>query len=171
MQRRRKTIYLITALLLPVALFLFLKFFGRNQFEVPVLFQDSVAHRTDCIAQYPVPYVIPDSVMDRFAFKEGTQLMVFAFTDESGTAQQESIKHVNRIEEEFADDGVVVRRISPGEDHTSYRKLRECTFLLQGDTSAALVDNQGRIRGQYKVNTLEEADRLAVELKIILKKY
>jgi hypothetical protein len=42
---------------------------------------------------------------------------------------------------------------------------------MSGDTSVALVDHKNRIRGYYDGIDRDEADRLIVEMKIILKQY
>jgi hypothetical protein len=39
------------------------------------------------------------------------------------------------------------------------------------ESDVVLVDFEKRIRGQYDVSSLEEMDRLIVEMKIILKRY
>jgi hypothetical protein len=38
----KKFIFLILTLAIPVSIFLFLKIFGNNEFEVPVLFEDGL---------------------------------------------------------------------------------------------------------------------------------
>ena len=59
----KKTIFLILALILPVAIFIFLKLFGRNEFNVPPRYQqEEIAAPANCDFQYPVPYSLPDSV-------------------------------------------------------------------------------------------------------------
>ena len=40
-----------------------------------------------------------------------------------------------------------------------------------GDNRLVLVDSDGRIRGYYLDGSLEEIDKLILELQILLKKY
>ena len=49
--------------------------------------------------------------------------------------------------------------------------LRECVFLMRGDTPVVVVDNRNRIRGYYYASDRDEVDRMIVEIKIILKQY
>ncbi|MEJ0032675.1 MAG: hypothetical protein WDO15_20995 [Bacteroidota bacterium] len=45
-------------------------------------------------------------------------------------------------------------------------------LLLAGDSSkVVIVDDQKRIRGYYTPTSRKETDRLAVELRILLKQY
>jgi hypothetical protein len=50
-------------------------------------------------------------------------------------------------------------------------KLHNCIFLMESQHDAVIVDKGNRIRGQYAMSNREEADRLIMELKILLKKY
>jgi hypothetical protein len=78
-------------------------------------------------------------------------------------------KQHNRIMEEFANDPVVITDIDAGDANSSL--LRNCIFLMPEESDVVLVDFEKRIRGQYDVSSLEEMDRLIVEMKIILKRY
>lgn len=51
----RKFIFLILTLAIPVSIFLFLKFFGSNTFEVPVLFEDGIPGCQASIKSYSIP--------------------------------------------------------------------------------------------------------------------
>ena len=52
-----------------------------------------------------------------------------------------------------------------------FSSLRNCIFLLGQSTNAVLIDAERRICGQYDLTDLDEADRLIMEMKIILKQY
>lgn len=161
----KKVIFLILALLLPVTIFIFLKLFGRNEFQVQVLHQQTVPPAAaDCNFDYNVPYQIADSVMNAFNRNERDSLYVFSFDERDAEAMQ-------RVTAEFGDDPIQV--IGPEEVEAGFDPafLRRCVLLLQGDTAVALVDHQRRIRGYYDAKDREEVDRLIVEIKIILKQY
>lgn len=164
----KKIIYLFLALLLPVGVFLFLKFFGKNEFEVKPLYQTEITNiPEDCKGDYHVPYVIPDSLNNRLPEIKNSLLTVVVFADQ--TDKRSGVhKQVDRVKEEFSKDPVSIVYLDGGGD---VDVLRRCVFLLSEEMSVALVDRERRIRGQYNVASLEDADRLIVEMQIILKKY
>ena len=51
----KKTIFLVLTLAIPVSIFLFLKFFGSNTFEVPVLFENGIPGCTTTGNPHAVP--------------------------------------------------------------------------------------------------------------------
>jgi hypothetical protein len=163
----RKGLYLVLALVLPVGVFLFLKFFGKNQFDVPQMFQEEIAINSDCRSEYSFPYVIPDSIAKEFQVEEMNKLTLIVFVEDN--LIDVINKQHNRIMEEFANDPVVITDIDAGDANSSL--LRNCIFLMPEESDVVLVDFEKRIRGQYDVASLEEMDRLIVEMKIILKRY
>jgi hypothetical protein len=160
----RKVIVLIAALAAPVAVFLFLKFFGTNEFAVEPLFQDAVPEN-DCNVEYQLPYRIPDSVRSTLPFSESTAFVIVGFPGRDTTRTTE--RSLRRLEDAFANDPVAfVRLPSSGNE-----RLRECIYFLDEAFSAAAIDRDGTIRGRYALLDRKEADRLSVELKIMLRKY
>ncbi|HEX5168134.1 MAG TPA: hypothetical protein VFW11_03100 [Cyclobacteriaceae bacterium] len=162
----KKSIYLMLALALPIGVFLFLKFFGKNEFHVEPLFQSSVPVDTMCNLSYTFPYVIPDSVVRQFDINDHELTLVVFEKDEM---KNEIEREVRRVEEEFSSEPVRIIR-QEGVD-TGVQYLRRCTFLMNDNVTISLVDKRGRIFGQYDGSSLEDMDRLIVEMKIILKKY
>jgi hypothetical protein len=159
---RKKLLYLFLALLLPVVVFLFLKSFGRNEFNVPVMHQDSIpALSSDCGYRYEVPYRIPDSVMSRIRGNSNDSLYVLYFDSSANAA-------IARVRTEFGADPIKVVDENLSEDGAV---LRKCILLMDDNVSVALVDHRNRIRGYYDPHDREDMDRLIVEVKIILKKY
>lgn len=160
----KKSLFLVLALVLPVGIFLFLKFFGRNEFEVEPLFQLPVPVADRCGPDYVFPYVIPDSIAQELNIQQ-TELtvVIFALTKDEFSSQ------VNRIEDEFSADPVQVKWWMRDDDESQF--ARQCIFLMNDSLNFALLDKQGRIRGQYDATSLDEMDRLIVEMRIILKKY
>src|SRR5258708_3823686 len=62
----RKILYLFLALVLPGLIFIFLKRFGKNEFAIPVYYEENVDSLNNaCNTRYPSPYRIPDSVLQR----------------------------------------------------------------------------------------------------------
>ena len=161
----KKLIFLVLALLFPVTIFIFLKLFGRNEFQVPVRFTNAMPEMpADCDYDYSAPYLIADSVMKVFQGNGRDSLYVFSLDDKHAEA-------MGRITAEFGDDAV---QVIDGEDAKAKFDasfLRRCVLLMRGDAAVALVDHGRRIRGYYDAKDREEVDRLIVEMKIILKQY
>jgi hypothetical protein len=163
----RKGLYLLLALVLPVGVFLFLKFFGRNQFDVAPLFHEKMAIDSDCSNEYTFPYVIPDSIAKSFQVTEKDQLTLIIFLHNN--LIEDFRKQRNRISEELSNEPLVIRDVDSM--NMNFSLLKKCVFLMPDKFNAVLIDSEKRIRGQYDVSSLEEMDRLIVEMKIILKRY
>ena len=75
-KRGSKGILLFLALLLPICIFLFLKFFGKNEFAVEPLFTEGKASDETC---FPVsyPYVVSDSVMKDYPLGNDSLLLLY----------------------------------------------------------------------------------------------
>lgn len=181
----KKSILLFLALLLPIAIFVFLKFFGKNEFEVPPLFADKIEEPAGCEAfTYKIPYVIPDSVATTIQWSDEDSISLVVFIDPNSNQQEMSIQ-LNRIFTEFSKEKfkIVALADKPIGNVSSTdnrfilagvpanKVLKHCVFLLNDDNNTVLLDSKRRIRGQYTITNREEADRLIVEMKIMLKQY
>ncbi|MEO7990156.1 MAG: hypothetical protein ABI663_11475 [Chryseolinea sp.] len=162
--KQKKSIFLFLALILPVLIFLFLKFFGKNEFAVKPLFVESNSEIPSGCLPVAFPYHVPDSVMRQLGIKEDSlALVLFGEPDEEGKIQ------INRIMDEISKDGIrMIRFPAPGPKVAQWKK---CVFFLKEPLDLVLVDRGGLIRGQYVSNDREEVDRLLTEITIILKKY
>jgi hypothetical protein len=161
-----KALFLFLALILPVCIFLFLKFFGRNEYDVKPLFSDSPPPTdTNCTTVTTVPYVVHDSIRSQLVV-ENDSLVVIAFNSEA--ADINSTNQMKRIAEEVSGLPVSLLTFSGSERHLSWKS---CVFFLKGSQDLVVVDRHGRIRGQYTSTDREDADRLLTEVTIILKRY
>lgn len=161
----RKIIFLILALLVPGLVFVFLKMFGRNEFQVPVLHQESVPERTkNCDVPYRAPYLVADSIIRTLGLNAEDSLYVFNFDAAQGDA-------LNRVSTEFRDHPVTVVDVTSLEGGIEPDFLRRCVLLMHQDSSAAIIDNRRRIRGYYDPRDRDEVDRMILEIKIMLKQY
>lgn len=157
----KKALFLFLALLLPVCIFLFLKIFGKNEFNVPALHQKEVIAPTGCNLEYTAPYVLADSTMEIIRRKGEAQFYLLNFSGDDGVP--------GLIKSEVSDPALSVQdglRLGPDPDF-----LGKCIFLIAAPSDLVLLDNDGRIRGYYEGGDLDERDRLVVELKILLKQY
>lgn len=147
-----KKLVLVVALILPIGTFLFLKFFGKNEFRVEPLFQNgtipSVAGCPDVVS----PYKVPDSVTLRY--KDASSLYLLDF---SGNPSKQTL-----LTSKFADfpELKVVKQELAAE---------LCVYRIAPNISFVLVDQYGVIFGHFS-DSREELDRLMAEVRIILKK-
>ena len=175
----KKGLYLIAALGLPIFVFLFLKFCGRNEFNVEPLFQaGSIEVAGDCEFNYQIPYTISDSVFNRYQIGK-TLFSVITFTD---TLRNPMIQQVN---EELKSDSVTFFNVVNENafltknsetnlnlvEEVQFDFDKQCIFLLKEPFNTVLVNNSGVIYGQYNSRDRYEVDRLLAELLILLKKY
>lgn len=157
---RKKFGYLFLALLLPGLIFVFLRKFGKNEFSIPVYYEEGVQETTSGCGSYPVPYKVADSVMQMIR-AEHKPVLVLADTS------IEVKKNVARLTDELDGSFSVVK----SKKHAAWARWEDCVFLLHKPWTAVLVDHHGQIRGYYAPRTREETDRLLVELRILLKQY
>ncbi len=157
-----KKVLLIIALLLPIGVFVFLRFFGKNEFTIPVYYENGIeAVSTACTRNYQSPYQVSDSLLINFGWS-GRPLLIVADTSQSVQ------KGLMRLDEEL---NAEIQTIYPSGESGYLDQVFMCDLLLQKPWTTVLLDDQRRIRGYYDPKTREEVDRLIVELKILLKKY
>ncbi len=159
-----KALFLFLALILPICIFLFLKFFGRNEFEVKPLFWDSPPEADSSCPDVAVPYVVHDSIRSQL-LSGNDSLAVIAFNDETDIDAANQIK---RIKDETEDLPVALLTLSASERHLYWKN---CILFLKEPADMAVVDSRGRLRGQYILADREDVDRLLTEVSIILKRY
>lgn len=154
---------------------------GKNEFAVDPLHQTGVMQvSTECGVTYQTPYVVPQHVLAdlRWSNLDSLTLYVFDNRDFDEKAVTIKLKEANTHPElqlhkvlsdslltADGDKDPIIR------DAVSIEQLQECFFILEKDKNAVLVDKRQRIRGYYDLSSREELDRLALEIKIILKKY
>lgn len=178
-----KIIYLLLALALPVSVFLFLKFFGQNQFDVEPLFTELLPINVpaDCDHVHELPYTIPEHILVDLDWSSRDSLTLFYFKPVAA-----STTGLNRIPEAYTSTEARIIEISdesgipelkdsltsekPGSED-QLLKLKKCFLFIEEPNNLVLVDNRRRIRGIYQVENRDEFDRLMLEIKIILKKY
>jgi hypothetical protein len=158
-----KFIYLFLALLLPGFIFVFLKFFGRNEFAVEPLYQTTPPTSKQC-APASLPYVVADSIMKQLPFEKDS-LIVFVFDERSA----DGLAQIARVKDEVREDAVEL--ITASTSTPKNKAWKQCSFFLSEPFNAVLVDHKGRIRGEYTMSDRKEVDRLLTEVTIILKKY
>jgi len=160
MPRSVKFLLLFLALALPGLIYVFLKTFGRNEFDVPALYQEGVVPAMqECPGPYAVPYAVPDSMLGSLRWRPGVPSAIVFNPATVRTA-------IDRLNNEFRDGEFNLMEVPD-----SLVNKAVCALLLQPDANVVVIDTGQRIRGYYDAADRDETDRLILELKIILKKY
>jgi hypothetical protein len=183
---KKKIILLFLSLMLPIVVFIFLKSFGKNEFAVQPLFQDSVQVPKDCAnLKYTAPYSISDSLLFKLYRSVGDSLTLFVFDDTLSSHRKENSIQMERIITESSfnqmryitnsatlmNNAIMPKAVVVELSNNEFLALRNCIFLLKPGDNSVLIDWGGRIRGQYDLTNLDDADRLLMEIQIILKQY
>lgn len=173
MNKILKVSLLIITLAIPLAIFIFLRLFGENKFDIPVYHQDGVVNGFEGCSYGPGQFTVPDSLL-----KEGRNNLFLFFSNSVSFNSHELNNQLNRLDELYGDDrpeitiysqdsvmdtGFSVNYLSPEE----IKKLMQCALVTDRYNQFILVDAQGRIRGYFD-HDLDEMDRLVVEIKILL---
>jgi len=163
----RKIIYLFLALLLPVLIFLFLKKFGKNEFNIPTYYQQGVdSLNAICGTRYAQPYQLADSILQQAGW-EGKPASLFVFQKEVMANKEFKRLFDSFDQKEFQ----VVEADSQKMSEAVAARWSSCVFMVHAPRNVVLVDSEKKIRGYYVIDSREETDRLIVEMEILLKKY
>lgn len=156
-----KYLVLVLAFILPALVFLFLKKFGKNEFEVAPLYRDALpARAAGCPPVEQAPYRIPLTVLRSLGWSESVHLTLFSFGADD--------RQLNRITGAFGRDEINVVKVTIA--HDSLGMWSGCYLFNTEQKPLLLVDQERQIRGHY-FNTREDVDRLLTEATIILRKY
>jgi hypothetical protein len=176
---KRKFLYLFLALALPGLIFVFLKKFGKNEFQVQTYFADGLKPDSICSVSSPAPYHVPDSITNKIGFKNEDFIrvtVVYPFV-------RDDLTEIGRIKSKYASDSVEVIIISgvPNNpksqipitflDFKNFGTVVWCWLRVAEPMSVVLLDRGNKIRGYYDGSKREDMDRLDLELSILLKKY
>jgi hypothetical protein len=157
----KKIAYLLIALALPGLVFAFLKIFGKNHFDIPIYYKEGIADSLkECSGAYRGQYTVADSVLNYFDYKNGATCL---FVD----ASQINRKEVLQLKLLFSDKQFQIISLS-GIEPARLNRIKKCALFMKEPWTAVLIDKQKRIRGYYAFTSLEETDRLNVEVEILL---
>lgn len=172
---KRKWLLLIVALALPGMIFTFLKYFGKNEFDVPVMFSSGTIS---------VPGACTTSVVAPYEIQKSSKIPIRGLTAVAFVASHQGKEldgyrfQLDRIIAEFEGSDFDVIIVDTTRKNLSdvllssgdYEQEMNCHFLLDEKRSVVLVDGSRHIRGQYEASQ-KDLERLAVEVKILLKNY
>ena len=187
----KKAVFLFLLIALPVMIFLFLKFFGRNEFTIPVYYEQGLGDSlsTSCLDKANKQYLVNSDLLP----KGGINIVHFEQAD--GPVLKSRLEELERVQDVFyKDDHIRLntflnsqtialdditdynRRIQFLDqfwnmevlDSASWAELKYCTMAMTPlDNRVVLVDAAGRIRGYYNILERKETDRLILELRIL----
>ncbi len=180
-------------LAIPVAVFLFLKIFGENKYEVPVFFENGIEGCPDAAQPHTVNLellkvslknhsvislldsnendanraFVTELVRIQDAFYGKTEPQFILLTNSRSVETQAAMLafcKVNGLNPEHT----ILLNLNAAEK----KDFTECGLGLGKPdvgqhTDLILIDDEGRIRGFYPRNDKEETDRLILELKIL----
>jgi protein SCO1/2 len=101
----KKSFFLVLTLAIPVAIFLFLKIFGDNTFDVPVLYENGIPGCESSLSPHKVPDFKYISETEKNLSKNGQlEFTIFGLLDTGTKAEQKLIELV-RISDAFYEVG------------------------------------------------------------------
>ena len=188
---RKKSVFLFLLIALPVIIFLFLKFFGRNEFTIPVYYEQGLGDSltTPCLDRAREQYTIKNPLID-----DGV-IHVVHFERMDGPVLKTRLEELERVQDVFYNDEIIQlttflngNSITSKEitdynqriqfldqfwkinqlDSMAWADLKYCgTAMSNLDNRVVLVDQKKRIRGYYNILERSETDRLILELRIL----
>ncbi|WP_157494032.1 hypothetical protein [Fulvivirga imtechensis] len=172
MNKFLKISFLVIMLAIPLSIFIFLKIFGENKFDIPIQHADGVDEKFGACEYETGQFLVPDSLLSK-----GGPSLIFIYNAQGMNAntlsnQYERIRHLFKEDmpsmrvftaDSIEVDTVQITRVSP---HT-LKQVMNCGFVTDTYNQYILVDADRRVRGYYNTE-LDEVDRLIVEIKILL---
>jgi hypothetical protein len=181
-----KVLLLLVLLGAPVLTYVFLKSFGKNYYDLPRYNPSAITNTGDTI------YATLPTELASVVFQKGKSIYVLNASFDSCENSAIS-KSVSRVLDFFQEDKAVAIRFFADSIQTNrfstiqsinlgYEKSRLLSdflfgfelplSILKNETNPdcqrlRLMDGNGYIRGVYAIETMEEADRLILEIKVL----
>lgn len=180
MKKTRKIIVLIVVLSAPIIVFLFLKKFGSNQFELPIYYSEGnpiascndssqVQHKVDVAfidkGSIQLPAIFVAAGQEKNEYYSDLKNVLSKYPEI--TTWEIARADVTKVNAEFNSIDL---------DETAYLNFINCELAVGEDKwvndftayNYVLVDKEGRIRGYINSSTLKEIERLDTEVDILL---
>ena len=188
MTKLTKGLLLFSALLLPVLIFVFLKMFGSNKFDIPVFNHTEISQNVNC-ADIQLPHVVKGIENSLNPITSTSIVNIYHVMPKGVNAEE--LKRLMVVKDRLTDNEVLIHSIVVMDSATDITGLRQtyqmggiwkfhemrkgelnnsinCQLMITGNESIVLVDNEGKIRGYYIGSEEEEIDRLILESKILI---
>ncbi|PGH38260.1 MAG: hypothetical protein CRN43_16260 [Candidatus Nephrothrix sp. EaCA] len=153
----KQWMFLFLLLAFPAILYLFLQEFGKNEYNIPMLYENG-AEGNECVPKSNAPYKIPDSVRRIIG---GENKSVVVITEDSPRNKEAAEEIEKKIVGKL---GAFVFLSSLSE---AAQKKALCFLMMQKSANAVLIDKKNRIRGYYQLSKKKECERLQDELSIL----
>jgi hypothetical protein len=168
-----KRILLTVALVLPVAVYLFLQGFGSNVYELPRLYQMEIPKTlSNTCGNIELPYKLN---LEKYGVSSNYHKVIDIRVDgEINSFLENEFKRVNNYFDEKRFDRIVVSDsdsklpVNEGIRIVDLTSFINCDLLHVANKSfMVLVDKEGYIRSYYDKNDRSDFDRMIVELEIL----
>ncbi len=138
--RVTKVALLIATLALPVVLYLFLRNFGENQYQVAIIYEEGITDPLEgCPATHDAQlsdFSFIDAEQAKGSFSEQTgRIYVFSFMQKGCDPQGKVLNEVARVANDFRDDlrvGVISMQVDTSHAVESWLELKS-TYSLRSD--------------------------------------
>jgi len=179
MKRAQKIVIMIAVLLAPVLVFLFLKQFGKNQFELPIFYPNGNPVAACNAATQPhtlsADFISSNNIKLPALFYFPGLKKIKYYSDLDNVLEKYkkiTVVGVYEVDSMANGDGASGLNLTT----KSYMWLINCEVVLGEDqwlgkaiyNKYVLVDNLRQIRGYFDCNKLSEIERLDAELDILM---
>jgi protein SCO1/2 len=178
MGRGFKLFISVIILLLPALVFIFLRYFGENKFDVPVQHPEGL-RISDCNKQ-GAPHKVP--AIDSLRLDQDIFQLLYV---DSGSIDKLELNELRRISENYPEIEVLLffadkESALLTKDYSSdnwylfilknelLKELNRCGFGNINNQSLILKDPEQQVRGYYDINQKKEMDRLEGEIQILI---
>ena len=190
--KNKKGLYLFLLILLPALIFLFLKGFGRNEFQIPIYYTNGIGdtlRQVTCLERNTDQYIVKSPELEMGITK------VIHFERMDGPVLKTRLEELEKVQDVFYNNPDIQmmsylnqasiqnnaitgynQRVTFMDqfwhfkelDSTSWSNLKYCGMVMSDlDNRVILVDAKNRIRGYYNIMEREETDRLILEVRIL----
>lgn len=188
MNKLIKGVLLFIALILPVLIFVFLKMFGKNQFDIPIFNHTEISDGANC-DDIALPHTVKE-IKGTLGSMMSMSVANIYHVMPNGISTAE-LKGLMVAKDRLTGNDVAIYSIAVLDSLNNIKELRQtyqiggiwelhemlihklteninCQLMITGNKSLVLVDKEGKIRGYYDGKDEEEIDRLILESKILL---
>lgn len=180
MKKLPKILALVSILVIPLLIAVFLKIFGNNEFDIPVYYETGTSHPFKECADFGNEHFFAKELLLDKTQSDNISLLIFFEEDENFSVNQLT-NILSRIQDTFGEKPVETilygkqNSDNQNDNLDKFISLTENEFINKMHCQAVtdtvnqfiLVDKTARVRGYYGVE-LDEVDRMIVEAKILL---
>ena len=172
MRLAQKIIIIILVLLAPILVFLFLKQFGENEFSLPVYYEEGnpLKECNQSVNTHEVDLVTlqiePPALISFYS----------ATTNEFSSDMENVLSKYPMVHHRQFSRANLTMENNIQLDSATYSQYLNCELIMGEDQFLSeeipykfvLVDREGKIRGYFLMNDLDDIERLDIELDILL---